>query len=368
MYIGPWQEYKLAEMIKVKNDIYEGKGMKLSAQALNNHDSVHNTLQRSKISTPSTRSFSSEPVQKPYPTFNLDTYYRQWKRVESIISNSEHTSKKPPLPQQSIRKRQAKSIQEKRVNKMRVLYGIENRNLSAEPVGNSSAKSQDSTDRELAVKSNGKEEVQGRKIDIPVAGRNEIGKNMSPMETPRKSIEIIEENKERKGVSVKFKDEIRNSGNYVNLACKLQGDDGIKKTENCIRLAGKVQLPAVTRMDNKTELIPKISEESKEKKSYSYKLKEEIKKSQEMVKTTCGSNEKSQAPPISLHLIEASKPRKIASPGKHSRFTCISKEEDLEVIEESLNQENIDGLLQWVENLPDELSSSALASSRGFIL
>ena len=77
MYIGPWQEYKLAQVLKVKNDIYEGKSSKLSSQNLTQHDSLISSMQKSRIGTPSTRSFSSEPVQKPYPTFDIDTYYKQ---------------------------------------------------------------------------------------------------------------------------------------------------------------------------------------------------------------------------------------------------------------------------------------------------
>jgi hypothetical protein len=41
---------------------------------------------------------------------------------------------------------------------------------------------------------------------------------------------------------------------------------------------------------------------------------------------------------------------------------------ELDVIEESLNQEGVDGLLQWVENLPEEISGSQMMSSKGFIL
>ena len=368
MYIGPWQEYKLAEMIKVKNDIYEGKGMKLSNQALTIHDSTHSSMQRSKISTPSTRSFSSEPVQKPYPTFNLDTYYRQWKRVETIISSSEHTSKKPPLPKQSVRKRQAKSIQEKRVNQMRVLYGIENKNSSAESVLTNNIKSQNPADMQLDVKDNRKTENTKCESNAAMIGKTEIGKNISPMASPQISVEMIEECKKRKGFSNKLKDEIRNSENYVSLAGNLQEEDEIKSNDSYIRLASKFQSSGFLISENKTEFPTKIKEETKEKKRFSSKFKEEIKKSQEILATRNDDHEKVKAPPIHLHLVEVPKPKKLASPGKHSKFACISKEEDLEVIEESLNQENIDGLLQWVENLPDELSSSPLTYSKGFIL
>ena len=83
MYIGPWQEYKLAQVIRFKNDIYEGKNQRLNTQALSMHDNINKTNEKSHISTPSTRSFSSEPVQKPYPKFDIDTYCNQWKKFET---------------------------------------------------------------------------------------------------------------------------------------------------------------------------------------------------------------------------------------------------------------------------------------------
>lgn len=245
MYIGPWQEYKLAQMIKVKNDIYEGKGLKLSTQVLNKHDSLNNSIQRSRISTPSTRSFSSEPIQKPYPTFNIDTYYSQLKKVESIISKSEFASKKPPLPKQSIRKRQGKSIQEKRVNKMRVLYGIEN-----------------------------------------------------------KGLEPLENTEEKKGFVEQIKAEVRKS--------------------ECLSLSSKLEK----------------GKASEERKSFSAKLREEVKNSYEAID------------------YEANK----------GKFSSISRGEDLDMIEESLNQENIDGLLQWADELPEDLSSSPQVRHKGLVL
>ena len=66
--------------------------------------------------------------------------------------------------------------------------------------------------------------------------------------------------------------------------------------------------------------------------------------------------------------LNSTKPiKKLESPPKSSKFSSICKQTDLETIEESLNQENIDGLLQWVEELPEELSSQ-FTNSKGFIL
>jgi hypothetical protein len=50
------------------------------------------------------------------------------------------------------------------------------------------------------------------------------------------------------------------------------------------------------------------------------------------------------------------------------RFCNMNNHYELDVIEESLNQEGVDGLLQWVENLPEEISGSQMMSSKGFIL
>ena len=66
--------------------------------------------------------------------------------------------------------------------------------------------------------------------------------------------------------------------------------------------------------------------------------------------------------------LNSTKPiKKLESPPKSSKFSSICKQTDLETIEESLNQETIDGLLQWVEELPEELSSQ-FTNSKGFIL
>ena len=297
MYIGPWQEYKLAQVIRFKNDIYEGKNQRLNTQALSMHDNINKTNEKSHISTPSTRSFSSEPVQKPYPKFDIDTYCNQWKKVETIISKSDQVNKKPPLPKSSIRKRQGKSIQEKRVNKMRMLYGIEN------------------------------------KHNLP-----QVCVTQSP------------KNEERKTFAEKIRDDIKNSENYINLADKM------KPKEN----------------NDEYKFVNEPLEEIREKKGFSSKFKEDIKSSgvydnnrikntgdiKKQITTNINNEEGSKG-------INLNKPK---SPDKVSKFNSIAINQELDVIEESLNQENIDGLLQWVENLPDELSGSHMISSKGFVL
>lgn len=123
MYIGPWQEYKLAQVIKVKNDLYEGNSQMKPARPPRTLEAL-NKSQYSHISTPSTRTFSSEPIQRAYPTFAIDRYYEQWRKVEQIISQPNEVFRKPKLPKLEPRKRQGKSLQERRVNRMRMLYGL----------------------------------------------------------------------------------------------------------------------------------------------------------------------------------------------------------------------------------------------------
>mmetsp|Transcript_884 Transcript_884/g.1378 ORF Transcript_884/g.1378 Transcript_884/m.1378 type:complete len:248 (-) Transcript_884:3483-4226(-) len=125
MYIGPWQEFKLAQVLKLKNDLYEGT---LNNQPrLNSRNlSLHKKNSDSKSSgpvTPSNRSLSSE--QHKYPKFNIDTYYKQWKKVEYVMARSEpEQNRKPPLPKNFPRRRLPQNLHKRRINKMRVIYGL----------------------------------------------------------------------------------------------------------------------------------------------------------------------------------------------------------------------------------------------------
>ena len=125
MYIGPWQEYKLASVIKIKNDIYEGsfaQSPKLTEQALITHDRTLTT-----DSTSTDRTFASENLQKRCPRFNIDSFYKQWRRVEEALAKSEAPQileKKPNPPKITERRRHPKSLQAQRISKMRVIYGI----------------------------------------------------------------------------------------------------------------------------------------------------------------------------------------------------------------------------------------------------
>jgi hypothetical protein len=124
MYIGPWQEYKLASVIKIKNELFDGSVVaspKLTEQTLLTHDRTLTT-----DSTSTDRTFASENVQRRYPRFNIDTFYKQWKRVEDVLAKSEapyQPPKKPNIPTVE-RKRHPKSLQAQRISKMRDLYGI----------------------------------------------------------------------------------------------------------------------------------------------------------------------------------------------------------------------------------------------------
>lgn len=270
MYIGPWQEYKLAQVIRVKNDLYEGKNLKLSTSALQKHDAINNTSQRSYIGTPSTRSFSSEPIQKSYPTFDLDVYYKQWKKVECIIAKSEVPHKKPPLPPQTgVRKRQGKSIQEKRVNKMRQLYGI----------GNS--------DQRPATP---------KKVEIA-----------APQLLPFPKSSGVE----KKAFPEKLRSEIKAS-ETINLSEKVSKKNIFEEDKKYVKGICKDQ----------------VSKEG------DYKLRVE-----------------------NVNKVE-----------EKDRFSNLKNEQELDFIEESLNQEGVDGLLKWVENLPEEMSGSPIIYSKGLAL
>lgn len=300
MYIGPWQEYKLAQVIKVKNDIYEGKPYRLSTQALEKHNSIQNATHKSHVSTPSTRSFSSEPVQKPYPTFDIDSYYKQWRKVESIISKADENNKKPPLPpRQDIRRRTGKTIQEKRVNKMRVIYGIEKKN-------------------ELKLPS------------IPNSPKPDSPK---VMESPKAS--TVEN----------ARIELKSFGNPIKF------NDKLGKNENIFQ----------------KHLVP-FSEESKAKNelkaviSRAEKIEEEKKIKNELKVADCRDEKNEEI------LDDTENIEEISKINDATKYCCLNPQLGLDVIEESINQEGIDGLLQWVDNLPDEISGSPMINSKGFIL
>ncbi|OMJ74075.1 hypothetical protein SteCoe_27095 [Stentor coeruleus] len=126
MYIGPWQEYKLAHVIKIKNDLYEGS-LNQSTKLTENSLKVHNDRTVTTDSTTTDRSFFSETLQRQYPRFNVDTYYKQWKHVENLLTKSEAPdiqSRKPNIPK-PVRQRQGKSLQAQRIHKMRAVYGLE---------------------------------------------------------------------------------------------------------------------------------------------------------------------------------------------------------------------------------------------------
>ncbi|OMJ91357.1 hypothetical protein SteCoe_6153 [Stentor coeruleus] len=275
MYIGPWQEYKLGQVIRLKNELYEGKSTNLSTVALQNHDTTNKQFQNLHINTPSTNSLSSEQIQKPYPTFNLDIYYKQWKKVESIMAMSETPARKPLLPIQSgVRKRLGKNIQEKRVNKMKQIYGI----------------------------------------GIP---EQQFG-------LYKKSDAIKDQFKSLPSCSVEDK-------NKKSFTDKIKMD--IKASET-------------------------ISFNDKIKKNNIF---EEQKKDFKINKNEDG-NEKNME---GLWLLKIENTDEVK--GK-DRFCNMNSHYGLDAVDESFNQEGVDGLLQWVENLPEEISGSQMMSSKGFIL
>jgi hypothetical protein len=318
MYIGPWQEYKLAQVIRVKNDLYEGRLRKQSAESENSPQGTSISIQRSHISTPSTRSFSSEPVQKPYPKFNLDTYYQQWQRVETLISRPENAPKKPPLPPQPlVRKRQGKSIQERRVNKMRLIYGIENKAVEKNETSNASPR-----------------------VNYAERLKNEVknsGRIVGTMEVEEKK----EENS-KKGFSEKLREEVKKSENFKEEAKKSENfREEAKKSENFREEAKKIE--NFREEAKKIEIFREDAKKSEKIEEIRYRDKGSMKDKE---KENNGDEE-----------------------GKaESKFSSLKPVEEKDIIEESLNQDHLDGLLKWVDELPDELSSSPQVPRKGLIL
>lgn len=282
MYIGPWQEYKLAQVIRVKNDLYEGNSHNQILRHTNTQENI-SISQGSNVSTPSTRTLSSEPVQKPYPKFAIDQYYEQWRKVENILSQPAEVHKKPPLPKVQVRKRQGRSIQEKRVNRMRVLYGFNKPN--AEVLSNENQKVS------FVDKLKNKVKDSETLTDSPVNKINDE-LNRASSKASRKGDEKVEEIK-----IVQRKDDEKTG--------KMSVEDGKEVID--LRSKDRWQLRISTLREN--------FEEVKEKNEVKV---EEVDK----------------------------------------KFTCLASINEMDALEESINHDAVDGLLQWVDNLPDEASST----------
>lgn len=285
MYIGPWQEYKLAQVIKVKNDLYEGASDNQSFKHPRTHDSL-NLSNHSNVSTPSTRTFSSEPIQRAYPKFAIDRYYEQWRKVEHLMSIPNEVHRKPPLPKLQVRQRQGRSIQEKRVNRMRVLYGF-NKPPEAEQNVQDSPKISFVDKLKNKVKESEKiiqdkrefKEDEKKKIDL-----NEI---KSPL--------ISNPRQEEQKLSKPIYNKPEEKSNNPNPVSRPQID---------------------------------LNEEQKQK---SYNLDKRY---------------------------VYDEAQQLKEPEDQRKFTCLASISELDLLEESINHEGVDGLLQWVENLPDEVSST----------
>jgi len=288
MYIGPWQEYKLAQVIKLKNDLYEGNSQNRSLRHTTTQDNI-SLSQCSNASTPSTRTLSSEPIQKPYPKFAIDQYYEQWRKVEHIMSQPTETHKKPPLPKVQVRKRQGKSIHEKRVNQMRNLYGLnrpntevpinENQKISfADKLKNRVKESEKLIEKPIEKF---KRELGIGKVEVVESFRGKI-EDRGEEEEEKKELEVVERKKHEGG----------------------NGKTGLR---------------------DKDKWNLRISTIGEAKKEVPYKVEEKFTPETE---------------------------------DNNKKFTCLVSINELDALEESINHDAIDGLLQWVDNLPDEASST----------
>lgn len=280
MYIGPWQEYKLAQVIRVKNDLYEGNSQNRSLRHTHTQDNI-SLSQCSNVSTPSTRTLSTEPIQKPYPKFAIDQYYEQWRKVEHIMSQPTETHKKPPLPKVQVRQRQGKSIHEKRVNRMRNLYGFNKPNT------------------ELPINEN-------QKISFVDKLKNKVKESEPLIEKP---IEKIKKEIEIRKLEVV--ESVREQSEEKKLDIIEKKSDGVVNAKIGLRDKDKWNLRVSTLDEGKKEV--------------DYKVEEKFIREAE-------DNSK--------------------------KFTCLGSINELDALEESINHDAIDGLLQWVDNLPDEASST----------
>ena len=296
MYIGPWQEYKLAQVIKVKNDLYEGISDNQSFKHLITHDSL-NLSNHSNVSTPSTLTFSSEPIQRAYPKFAIDRYCDQWRKVEHLMSAPNEVHRKPPLPKLQVRQRQGKSTQAKRVNRMRIVYGL---NKPAEV----DHKIQDYPKLSFADKLKSTVNEGDKMIPIKKEFREDEKKKVELNE-----VKVTEMNNKRS-------DEVKEV--KPNLSMKNQELDETKHKELNDR-AYKVYIKGA---DSEMQ----------------YEHKEELSGIEHGAECKGNSN--------------------IKLADDQSKFTCLASISELDLLEESINHEAVDGLLQWIENLPDEVSST----------
>ena len=305
MYIGPWQEYKLAQVIKVKNDLYEGASDNQSMKHPRTHDSL-NLSNHSNVSTPSTRTFSSEPIQRAYPKFAIDRYYEQWRKVEHLMSMPNEVHRKPPLPKLQVRQRQGRSIQEKRVSRMRVLYGF-NKPPEPDPAVQDSPKISFVDKLKNQVKK-GEAKIQDKK-EFKEDERNNF--EVNEVKSNRLASERLEEQK---------------------LATLGKPNKANKANSNAGELKPEEKLSSLHYSIPITKPAEDLQEEHKQKfssidKRYVHEEKE----------------------PHRAEPLETDDQRK---------FTCLASISELDLLEESINHEGVDGLLQWVENLPDEVSST----------
>ncbi|CAG9334968.1 unnamed protein product [Blepharisma stoltei] len=376
MYIGPWQEYKLAQVLKLKNDIYEGSApsnqTRLNAHVLSLHNKRFDAGSKAH-STPTARSISSETIQKPYPTFDLDTYYKQCKRIENLIAKSETTDetyKKPPIPKNNIRVRKTKNAYVQRLQKMRTLYGLDKEETKSTLDASSETKETESR--------------QGR-CPLPIPRyENKNSQNIankSPLNSKEFSPGI------RKIEKTNLLPEVRKSAHSASLSqTSLQNTNIFKLNENTHINDMMPPLKSIDRNENSPRLTENNSifqQKSVEKFSPAVNRKklEECKQheSEKIRSESIIMDDKQKAMPSPVLKTFESKDEGLEikynstqeTHNEESRFTsnAISKisEKKFEIEEESCEQ--IDGLLKWVNELPDEISmGSPGVSSKGIVI
>mmetsp|Transcript_24497 Transcript_24497/g.43375 ORF Transcript_24497/g.43375 Transcript_24497/m.43375 type:complete len:289 (-) Transcript_24497:102-968(-) len=285
MYIGPWQEYKLAQVLNFKQNL-PSRQPKLNQDILQKHNKSYS---RQASASPSDRSIYSEPLKE------IETLYRTCRRVEGLLAKSEigenRGLRKPPIPIQ--RQRKAQSLQVRRIQKMKEMYGLKGRpNETASEIQTSEAQTS---------------ETAPPQTHLPVIERRPPIPRSPPMPTK-------------------------------DLSTSLPAIGSPK--------ANYEQQDSILKDQLTNQRVPVQTVETK----------------------ISASNEKATPPTSSKEtnvvLPPIGSPQKLSKTTNLERFTSLQSSGSPDLVPEEEFDKQADGLLKWIEELPDELSSSSVFQSK----
>lgn len=278
MYIGPWQEYKLAQVLNFKQSLPQ-RQPKLNQSLLQKHnkDYSRQAYPIDRSASPSERSIYSEPLKE------IETLYRTCRNVENMLARSEmgdsQGHKKPPIPMQ--RKRKAMSLQARRIEKLKEMYKLKD----------STAGTQAATVATEAQATHESTET----ARLPVIDRR------PPIPRP----------------------------------------PPIKEASTTLPLIGSPKLPAKLQETDAHSLQPKPDKRTV------------------MTKPPLPANKE-----LSVVLPPLPSPTKPSKPQGSERFTSLQASSSPDYVLEEDFDRQADGLMRWIEELPDELSSSSVFHSK----